>query len=367
MQKLFWLLMCMLMATCGEAANPGPWHLTASNPTGVATKAELFEPYLPGIAAISETHLTQMGAQRFQSELRTKCPGAKFHYGTPVEHRSGSVHSFGGKYNGVGFVTKFPTRPIPTKWSSQLGDLPRRHAAHFLVDQTWVSGGVFYGPSLHSERKEVKQHADALLQEVVQVIEPQPGPRFVAGDFNQTTLPIMEWLEDQGWMDAQTVALQRWNVTPMNTCKATSRKDFVMMCPRLQEHIQTVAVHHGIFPDHSIIHVTLSNLGSPQPIPRWFKPGAIQLTAKQVGDYRAQWTSPLDSDQLEDTCQTTTVSQPTEHDPSHESSPHRHGPSEEDRVTQQYAQLWHQWEFGIDQFLKTRAEGGLTSQQKAEG
>lgn len=67
--------MFLMMATCGEALNPGPWHLTASNPTGVATKAELFQDFLPGIAAISETHLTAVGARRFKAELANSIQG----------------------------------------------------------------------------------------------------------------------------------------------------------------------------------------------------------------------------------------------------------------------------------------------------
>lgn len=202
-------------------------------------------------------------------------------YGTPAPPRSVNLHSIGGKPTGVGFTTGRPTRPIPGKWSAQLGDAVRRHAAHLLVDNTWVSGGVFYGLSFQSERVENKQLANDLLQEMVQVIEPQPGPRFISGDFNQTSMPIMEWLESKGWADAQTIAHTRWGVDPQPTCKATSRKDFLMLCPRLQQHVQGIRVLHEPFPDHAVLDVLCGSLGRPEAIPKWLKPNPILFTTSQ--------------------------------------------------------------------------------------
>lgn len=315
---------------------------------------------MPGIAAISETHLTQEGVRRFQAEVAMNCKGSKFHPGHPVPARGGSIHSTGGKHSGVGFITACPARPVMHHWSEELGSWPRRHVCHFLVDQTWVTGGVFYGPSMNSERREVKDYADSLLREVVQVVEPQVGPRFVAGDFNQTTMPIIEWLETQGWLDAQTLALQKWNVTPMNTCKATSRKDFIMMCPRLIPHVQAVALHHNTFPDHSIIDVTLSNLGSPQPIPRWFKPGIIHFTPSQAEQFRDQWQQSSPETHCQgDTCLMTAVSQTGCGDP------------QEQRVardpTLEYARMWTQWENEVEAFKRRQNEEGLLDHQRGRG
>ena len=57
--------------------NPGPetWQLSTCNPTGLTGKAAQFATLAPGIAAVSESHLTAQGLVQFRKELvGTKSP-----------------------------------------------------------------------------------------------------------------------------------------------------------------------------------------------------------------------------------------------------------------------------------------------------
>lgn len=141
-----------------------------------------------------------------------------------------------------------------------------------------------------------------------------------------------------------------------------------MICPRLQPHVQTVAIHHSVFPDHVIIHVTMSPLASPQPVPRWFKPGVIKLSSAQVAKYRDQW-SPSSEGTVDqgDTCLMTSVSQTGRHEPCTGLHNSIVTPSTRCQATQAYAQLWETWETDIDHFLRRDQGVGLMSHQRGRG
>eukprot|EP00438_Fugacium_kawagutii_P019810 Skav227905 [mRNA] locus=scaffold146:48742:58424:- [translate_table: standard] len=320
--------------------------------------------HMDRVAAVSETHLTGEGARRFRGELRHHCPGARFSYGTPAEPRGASRYSTGGKSTGVGFISSFPTRPIPGSWPEVTGHAVRRHAAHFLVDDTWVSGGVLYGPSFHSDRPEVKELTNQLLTEVVQVVEPQRGPRFIAGDFNQVSLPIMDWLETKGWTDLQSLALHRWGISPQPTCKATSRKDFLLLCPRLQACVQTIRVDQDPFPDHAVLSAWCSRLGTPESIPRWIKPAKIVLRSEAC-----QWlvhsspTAAPSSVDREGPCLMTAGVRPGCTGDSESAQEI----TSETQATELYGALWRDWEDRVHHTLQQHHQPGLTQHQRGRG
>lgn len=267
----------------GEALRPGPWSLTACTPTGLATKAHEFKGLLPGISAISETHLTTSGVARFKAEMKFEGVTAKYHPGHPVEFRTTSKRGIGGKNGGVGFLTSFPARPIPGDWQIPPRSWRRVLAAHFLVDQQWVSGGVCYAPAHNAANRDVRNFTDDLLQELYLRIADQPRPKFLAGDWNQLpgSVQIMAELEMNGWRDSQGLAYQRWNRAPQVTCKQNSRKGFVYLCPLLQQHLMDVQVIDYTFPDHGVLRADFSDLGAVIPRSVWPKPKPIVWSTEE--------------------------------------------------------------------------------------
>lgn len=140
----------------GEAANPGPWGLGSVNPTGLASKAEYFSDFLPGVYAISETHLTNSGIARFRGELKASKSKFELKHGPPAPSKSAVWTSTGGKHTGVAFLSSFPGRSVMGTWDSSIVESARAYAAHFLVQQTWVTGGVVYGLRIKVSPKQCK-------------------------------------------------------------------------------------------------------------------------------------------------------------------------------------------------------------------
>eukprot|EP00438_Fugacium_kawagutii_P015677 Skav235300 [mRNA] locus=scaffold520:4940:14554:- [translate_table: standard] len=254
-------------------------------------KASEIGELMPGISAVSESHLTKVGMQRFKRELAGTCPGVKFNASEFVESRSRSFWGTGGVHAGVGFATSCPTRPVPGCFDTKLQAGTRMHAAHFWMGQTWLTGGVVYGYSLHSEKPEVRDATNSILQEVADHALPYPGPKFLAGDWNQlpNRLQVMNDLERLGWKDIQQVAADKWNQEVVPTCKQATRKDFLMLCPMMQRMVERVQIINHVFADHAIIKATMKDVGPPVPIPKWSRPHPILLEASMDRAYHEMY------------------------------------------------------------------------------
>lgn len=265
---------------CGEAKNPGPWGLGVSNPTGLASKANRFDAYPPGIYAISETQLSSVGVARFQTELSCHRSKFKLLHGKPAPPKKSSLSSTGGKNLGAGFLTSFPSRHIQGKWSEEVVNSSRCCAAHFLVNQTWISGGVIYGAAFNSDRKEVQKYTNGLIQHVSDHVLGQPGPKFIGGDFNQHPgmLEVVKEWEAVGWREIQDLAADKWGVGPSFTCHGKSRKDFLYLSPELQRQVRRVVVDDLTFPDHAVVYAEMQEMSVPEPVPLWFVPSKLGLT-----------------------------------------------------------------------------------------
>eukprot|EP00438_Fugacium_kawagutii_P015360 Skav226110 [mRNA] locus=scaffold702:148968:153536:- [translate_table: standard] len=139
-----------------------------------------------------------------------------------------------------------------------------------------------YGISFHSEKPEVREASNAMLQEVADRVLPYPGPKFLAGDWNQlpNKLEVMTALEKLGWKDVQQLAADQWRQDIMPTCKLSTRKDYIMLCPLLQRMVERVQVINYVFADHAILCACMSDVGPPEPIPRWSRPQPIVLGAE---------------------------------------------------------------------------------------
>jgi len=218
---ILWLLAIIGQFRVGEAANPGPWGLGAVNPTGLASKASTFQHFDSGVYAISETHLTNSGIARFRCELKSSKAPFELKHGPPAPTKSDSWSSTGGKHTGVGFLSSFPGRSVMGTWDQSVVESARAYAAHFLIQQTWITGGVTYGAANLSQSKSVQEYTNTILDEVAKCVVNQPGPKFIAGDFNQHpgVLDVVNRLESQGWVEIQDLAFRRWNINPAMTCK----------------------------------------------------------------------------------------------------------------------------------------------------
>lgn len=268
----------------GEAANPGPWGLGAVNPTGLASKAEYFTDFEDGVYAISETHLTNSGIARFRGELKAAKSKFELKPGPPAPTKSSVWTSTGGKHTGVAFLSSFPGRSVMGTWDSSIVESARAYAAHFLVQQTWVTGGVLYGAANLSQSKVVQEYTNGILEEIIRFVAAQPGPKFVAGDFNQHpgVLEAVNKLESQGWADIQDIAFRKWSISPAMTCKEKTRKDFVILSPELHSSVKSVQVLNNIFPDHAVLVATMEDLSNPEPIPMWYVPFRIPTDGEVV-------------------------------------------------------------------------------------
>lgn len=269
----------------GEASNPGPtefgqWSIGAANPTGLSGKASIINDFVPGIYGVSESHLTAPGIARFRAELAQSGSKFKFTSGAPAPTKKSSILSTGGKHTGVGFLSSFPIRPIVAGWDNELWQTSRIHAAQFLVNQTWITGGVAYGWAFQSESQQVKADTEALLQQLTAQVLIHPGPKFICGDFNQHQQSMLEpklW-ESQGWVELQDWAYRRHRIMPSTTCKRTTRKDFLYISPELQACLEASFVHQEIFADHAVLEARFAHLTPPEVIHAWPKAKPITLT-----------------------------------------------------------------------------------------
>ena len=251
----------MLGERVGEALHPGPHHfsISAANPTGVNNKFDLVSMLPPGIYGVSETHLAQVGLQRFRAALR-RSSNFRFVPGAPVPLRARSEVS--GTYAGVGFLSSYPTRTVPCDWDPTLYATGRLAACSFFIQPVWVLGVTLYGYATGRERT-----ADLVRAAFDRVLAQPSGPRFVSGDFNLTLdeVPHLALLRQHGFRELQEVAQIKFGREPAPTCKQASRKDFVFLSPELQSALMGVDLALDYFPDHGVLtgHFGLVHRGCP--------------------------------------------------------------------------------------------------------
>ena len=278
MMHSFVLVLCLIFQIrIGEASTPGPenkWGLGAVNVNGIQGKACQFVDLPSGIYAVSESHLTTPGSHRYKDEIRSINLPMQWTGGAPAPFKGKSISSIGGKHTGVGFMTSFPFRAVNRGWDPTLHATGRLHAASFYVGSTWVTGGVCYGYAWQSESQQVKDNTQALLAHLVEILQQSvPGPKFLAGDFNQLEgqLPITSYLEQLGWQEIQNFAYRHWHIPPGPTCQHRTRKDFLYISPEFQSQVLAVSNEFDRFPDHSTLMAMMS---FPSPLcrePRWRK------------------------------------------------------------------------------------------------
>eukprot|EP00435_Cladocopium_sp_Y103_P013434 s711_g3.t1 len=282
--------------------NPGPeiWRVATANPTANHPFRSSKSLERGRLIAVTETHLTPQGLIRFKSELKGSKSKYSVIHGHPAPYRSHSIRSYGGKQVGAGFLSTFPGRPLKVGWQDEIFATSRVAAGDFCIGDRWIRGGVAYGFAQSSETPQVKQMTEELLQSLSQqVVHSSQQFAFIAGDFNQLYDSLVEpkkW-EAMGWREVQQLAIERWGVTPVATCKHTSRKDFVYLSPALVQFVQSVQNSWELFADHSVLSAILA---FPRSDPRqafWPQPQPIRYTSNEEADAVHNFqTSPVDLD-----------------------------------------------------------------------
>ena len=278
----------MSFVRIGEAANPGPageatLHIGSINPTGLLGKGDLIRDLPKSVGhtiwAVSDTHLSCPGRSKLSKELHTCKAGYNMQMGADVPLRSSSVSSIGGKQRGVGFLSTAPCRSMTHNWNVQQWKSNRIHASCFQVGSRWIQGGVVYGYSALPTSPETRAKTEelcALLDN--RIVEASNGLRFIAGDFNQENgiLPSMQKWLNQGWINAQQWANEKFQQDIAKTCKGVSTKDHIFLSPELAMYLQRVCVDDTYFKDHVCLWTQFTDLGKPPMLPLWKQPLPIE-------------------------------------------------------------------------------------------
>ena len=290
---LHWLAIVFFVSFCriGEALNPGPKGETLEpmigciNPTGLLGKSQTLAELPRGtgatIWAVSETHLSKLGCQKFQNELKIHKTGYVAQMGAAVPTKTATITSIGGKQRGVGFLSTVPCRAMTPTWTVSQWEENRVHCSCFLIGSRWVQGGVVYGFAKQPTSVTTKAKTEEMCQLVYQrLVVQSSGLRFIAGDFNQDHLgvPMMEALVNQGWVNAQLWAQQVLGKTVQPTCKMKSTKDHLYISPELACYLVDVQVQQDWFADHAVLFAKFSDLGTPPRLPLWRQPREIDWT-----------------------------------------------------------------------------------------
>ena len=249
----------------------------AANPSGLAGKETVCSSLPAGIWGMSETHLTSIGVTTVRRGF--KFAKSKFSYyvpGSPARHRAGGTAS--GEYVGVGVLSSFPTRALPASQSGMAWSSGRIAMVATLVGGEWVQGGVVYGYTPGPTHQDTVCRTQELLEQVgSRIVHQSCGLRYICGDWNHTLdkLPIVAEWERKGWREVQQLAFQKWGVQIQNTCKNSTRKDFVFVSPELAAKLESVEVEQT-FADHATVHGVF-RLGKMELDHWWRKPQPLPV------------------------------------------------------------------------------------------
>ena len=290
-----------MVARIGEAAHPGPNPCFAiANPTGAIHKGHLFhaasELSKPITWALSETHLTQEGVQRFRNELKYLSGQWRYIPGAYAQPLTQAPTCVGGKATGVGFLTNSAARALPNDWDQETWESARLQACTVRVQQQWVKIGVAYGYAKQPHTRNTREATDQILEKLTQrIVYQSKGYRILCGDFNQEDHDALEqfsiW-KNHGFMEVQDVAALRWGHRIQPTCHGKTRKDHMWISPELIPKLLSVTVDPTYFADHAILIAEFEELGNTPAVPIWRKPGQIQWDEIDVEHFHQEYKDP---------------------------------------------------------------------------
>ena len=261
----------------GEAAVPGP-VIGNMNPTGLMGKSVDLESMPQGVYSIQETHLTGPGITKFRQELAWRKSQYHLCHGAPAPPKNGSLRTIGGRHTGVGYLSSYPCRSISHCWSPEDFQTGRCLAAAAFVQHRWITMGTVYGFSENRQSIEVQQNTGRLLEGLTsRIVDGATGLRVIAGDWNlpREQIPQADYWEAKGWMEAQQLAMLKWNHPLQATCKRATVRDYLYLSPEIIPFVEDIQLDWSFFSDHAVIKVFLSDLSKPCKVPMWRKPKTL--------------------------------------------------------------------------------------------
>jgi len=150
------LLILIGMFPIGEASNPGPDHfedhftLGTFNPSGLRNKAQFFQTHLAfgDVWTVAETHFFGKDVSRFKAGLVAAQSAHRYVLTDQTAVKKSLVTQ--SSWKGVGVLSKFPARPIPSSLPLPILDSGRAMMFALLQGDSWINGAVMYGePNSH--------------------------------------------------------------------------------------------------------------------------------------------------------------------------------------------------------------------------
>ena len=243
----------------GEAQHPGPLWLGTTNPSGVRGKEWAYAELPTGIWGSSETQLSCEGVLQSQRALKHVHASRtlKLCHGAPAPIRARSQDA--GSWTGVGFISELPSRPVYVQWNHSEHSLGRVHMSQYWWGaQRLLMTNVYLWPKGPTWPKAL-QASNALLEQITkEVVLSRTGYRVITGDFNhdEDQLEAISIWKQQGWVEAQQFAEDKWQRPVAKTCKGKTTRDFVWLSPECVPFIKEVRTW-ALFADHDPVGVKL--------------------------------------------------------------------------------------------------------------
>lgn len=176
-----------------------------------------------------------------------------------------STSSDAGQWSGVRFASAYPCRVIAAPWPQDLFSTGRLQFGAFFTPAGWISGSVVYGYPEGRTHQNALQKTEDMLDFAFQRMSAQPGPRFLAGDWNFTpdSLHITSRLRAAGWVEVQDHLHMLTGKPIENTCKGATRKDHLWLSPELALGFVDLSIDHEVFADHAVLIAKFLGFRSP--------------------------------------------------------------------------------------------------------
>eukprot|EP00438_Fugacium_kawagutii_P036701 Skav200933 [mRNA] locus=scaffold2433:377025:382227:+ [translate_table: standard] len=294
----------------GEASHPGPYHnvvLGCSNPGGLRSKECLAIGQGPGIWTFSETQLSMYTQRSAARALRVAAQADGRHiralFGAPAPLRPRSL--WAGGWTGVCSVSDFPAKVVQIEWPPDVWESGR-----VLATQHYVGPQVLTVISLYGlPRGPTWPQAAQLMNEILGFITKtfifgHSGHVAIQGDFNFSPheLDHFHLWKSLGWIDAQTLAENRWQQERKPTCKGSTERDLIWLSPSLASICTQVQVE-DVFADHSSVSVVLELAEDSTCYWTWPRPSLIPWDRVDCSGWHEscshlQFVAPEDSTQF---------------------------------------------------------------------
>ena len=282
----------------GEAQHPGPsfdFWISTSNPSGLRGKELHAAEMGVGVHCFSETQLSAVTLPQVDAQLRALCRrqgrNLRVASGAPAPLRAHS--EWAGSWSGVLLTADWPLHPVRIPWPRGMFETARVQIAQVLAQGCPLLFANVYGYS--RSHLQAAAATDALLEPVTkEVVLGRAGPRIVCGDLSadeSALLQVQIWRQ-QGWLELQELAWQRWGRVPCATCKDATRRDFLYLSPEAAALCIDSSVT-DIFQEHSTISAKLRIASNAGVIRCWPRPAEIPWSCIALDGLNGQPHAPL--------------------------------------------------------------------------